>query len=104
LRNIFTNGIYALKETWINDMIVRQIVNRSGFIRAGMLRKSCLGGVWVTYLKINFGLGSNAPQARPGEILKFQPVQTSTSWFHSSPDSSFIIVLLYQLKLHNISN
>jgi hypothetical protein len=36
-----------------------------------------LGGVWVTYLEINFELGSNAPHARLGKIPKFQPVQTS---------------------------
>jgi hypothetical protein len=33
--------------------------------------------VRVTYLKINFGLGPNAPRAGPGEILKFRPVKTS---------------------------
>jgi hypothetical protein len=50
-------------------MIVRadcEYVNRLGWNK----RKSGLGGVWVTYLKINFGLG-------PREILKFRPVQAS---------------------------
>jgi hypothetical protein len=39
---------------------------------------SGLRGVWVTYSKINIGLGPNAPRAGPGEILKFRPVQTCT--------------------------
>jgi hypothetical protein len=32
---------------------------------------------WDT-VKINFRLRPNAPWAGPGEILKFQPMQTST--------------------------
>jgi hypothetical protein len=35
------------------------------------------GGVWDEYMKINFRLGQNAHQARPGEILKFGPMKTS---------------------------
>jgi hypothetical protein len=38
-------------------------------------RKLWFGGVRVTYLKINFGFGPNAPRAETGEILKLQPVQ-----------------------------
>jgi hypothetical protein len=40
--------------------------------------KSGLDGVRVTYLKINFGFGPNAPRDGPGEIPKFRAVQTST--------------------------
>jgi hypothetical protein len=35
------------------------------------------GGVRDKYMKINYRLGPNAHQARPGEILKFGPMQTS---------------------------
>jgi hypothetical protein len=40
--------------------------------------KSGLFWVRVTYLKINFGPGPNAPRAGPGEILKYRSVQTSS--------------------------
>jgi hypothetical protein len=45
-------------------------------------RRLGLGGVQVTYLKINFGLKSNVPRAGLGEILKFWPLQASIVVFH----------------------
>jgi hypothetical protein len=50
-----------------------KIVNRLGLNKS----KSGFGQVWVTYLKINFRLKPNGPQAGPGKILQFQPMQTS---------------------------
>jgi hypothetical protein len=41
------------------------------------LKKLGLGGALVSYLKINFRLGPNAPWAGPGKILQLRPVQTS---------------------------
>jgi hypothetical protein len=44
-----------------------QIVNRSGFIRAGR-RGSGLGGVRVTHLKIDFGLGLGRAKWSSGRV------------------------------------
>jgi hypothetical protein len=52
-------GIYAMKEKCINDLI-RQIGLHSDWNK----RKLGLGGVRVTFLKVNFGFGPNAPWAR----------------------------------------
>jgi hypothetical protein len=38
---------------------------------------SSVGGEQESYMKINFERGPNAFRVGPGEILKFQPVQTS---------------------------
>jgi hypothetical protein len=58
-------------------MILRADSKQTGLHSGWNKRKSGLGGEWVTYLKINFGLRPNAPWAGLGEILKFQPMQTS---------------------------
>jgi hypothetical protein len=54
---VFHTGIYALKETRINDTIVRADCKQLGLNSGWNKRKSSLGGVRVTYLKVNFGLG-----------------------------------------------
>jgi hypothetical protein len=40
-------------------------------------------GLSVTYLKINFAVGPNAPYTGPGKTVKVQLVQTSTVSFLS---------------------
>jgi hypothetical protein len=47
-------------------------------------RKSGLGGVQVTYLKVNW-VRPNGPWAGPGKIIKFQPVPTFTTAFSEHP-------------------
>jgi hypothetical protein len=83
LNNAFMNtGTYALKYTCINDTTVtagcKQIRLHSGWNERHSgwnERHSGFGWLQVSYLRLNFGLGSNAPLARPGEILKFRSVE-----------------------------
>jgi hypothetical protein len=68
-----------------------QIVNRSGFIRAGIKWSRAKVGVRVKYLKVNFGLGAS-------KIIKFRPVQTSSS--HVQNRSLGLPFKTVGLKLH----
>jgi hypothetical protein len=56
-------GIYALEEKCINDTIVRAYFKYIVLHWGWNKRKSVLGGLRVTYLKINCGLGPNALRA-----------------------------------------
>jgi hypothetical protein len=72
-------GVYALKEACINDTIVRTDCKYKRLHSCWNKTKPGLDGVRVTFLKINFGLGPNAPQTGPDEILKFLLMQTSNT-------------------------
>jgi hypothetical protein len=68
------------KKKHITHTIVRADWKQIGLHSGWNKRKSGFGRVQVTYLmKTNFGLGPNGPRARPDKILKFRPLQISTS-------------------------
>jgi hypothetical protein len=60
-------------------MMVREIVNRSGFIRAVIKESQVLGGARIMSLKINLGLGPNTSRIGLGEFLKFRSLQVNSA-------------------------
>jgi hypothetical protein len=61
------NTIYALKETSINDMTATADCKQTGLHSSWNKWKLGLGGIWATYLMMNFRLGLR--QTKPSSAL-----------------------------------
>jgi hypothetical protein len=76
-----------------NVLMIRQsgqILYRSGFVPAGIKGSRAQMGTGNAH-EDSFGLGPNAGRDRPGEFLKFRPVQTfATQCYILSSQLTFV--------------
>lgn len=79
LNNLFEDYWHiCIKRKCINGTILRAYCKYIGLYSRWNERKSVLRLVRGTYIKINFGLGPNAREAGPCEIIEYLPVPTSS--------------------------